>query len=99
MQAEASRNPVTRTLARTHGGIVQESLDERAREMLHPLDHLRIDVAQIAEHAFDLALTDGLGLSAQLREERLDLELAIPACKRLGLLLDDVLDLRHLAQS
>ncbi len=37
-----------RTLPCAHGRVVQELLDERAREMVHPLCDLRIDVAQIA---------------------------------------------------
>jgi hypothetical protein len=41
------------------------------------------------KRALDLTLADRLGVLAQLREQRLDLELPVPATEALDLLLDD----------
>ena len=85
-------------LARAHGRVVQELLHERPGQVLDALGDGGIDLAEVAQRALDLALADRLGLPAQLRQERLDLELPIPAAEALDLLLDDRLDLRHLAE-
>ena len=66
--------------------------------MLDAFGDDRVDVAELEQDAVDLTRADRLRLPAQLRQERLDLELAIPAAEDLHLLLEDLLDHRHLPE-
>ena len=58
----------------------------------------RVDVAEVVERACELTLANRLRPLAELRQHRLDVELAIPAPEARDLLLDDALHLGHLVE-
>jgi len=86
-------------LPRTHRRVVEQTLHERPREVVHPRRDRRVDVAEVAERPLQLAHADRLGLLAKLGQQRLDLELAVPAREAVDLLFDERLDLRDLTET
>ena len=97
--ATSSASPApARSRARTVGSC-RSFVHERPRQVHDAFGDDRFDVAELAQDAFDLARANRLRLPAQLRQQRLDLELAIPAAEGLHLLLEDPLDHRHLGEA
>lgn len=64
--------------------------------MLDAFRSRRIDVTEVSQGTPDLTLPDLLGLLAKRGDERLDLELEVPAPETLDLLLDDGFHMRNL---
>ena len=95
--AASSASPVARPLAQAHGRLVQELLHER-RERCSICSAVAGSTSPNRRSARSSSCSRiVLRLSAKRGDERLHLELAMPAPERGDLVLDDRLDLRNLA--